>query len=181
MDASGGNLKELTNGPSNLTPICSPDGRWFVYQDLAGGSILKMPIDGGTAENLTPTVSSAAVSPDGKMILAGGMEGTIPNFRLVWRIIPSGGGPAIYTLNADLRATQRILFTPDGKSLTYVVDERGVSNLWAVPLTGGQPKPLTDFKSDRIFDFAWSRDGKSLALSRGRTSRDVVLLTDTGK
>ncbi|HKD45447.1 MAG TPA: protein kinase [Candidatus Angelobacter sp.] len=181
MDASGGNLKELTNGPSNLTPICSPDGRWFVYQDLAEGSILKMPIDGGTAENLTPTVSSAAVSPDGKMILAGGMEGTIPNFRLVWRIIPSGGGPAIYTLNADLRATQRILFTPDGKSLTYVVDERGVSNLWAVPLTGGQPKPLTDFKSDRIFDFAWSRDGKFLALSRGRTSRDVVLLTDTGK
>jgi hypothetical protein len=56
-----------------------------------------------------------------------------------------------------------------------------VSNLWAAPLTGGQTKPLTDFKSDRIFDFVWSRDGKSLALSRGRTSRDVVLLTDTGK
>jgi hypothetical protein len=44
---------------------------------------------------------------------------------------------------------------------------------------GGPPKQLTDFKSDSIFDFAWSRDGKWLALSHGRISRDVVLLTDT--
>ena len=42
-------------------------------------------------------------------------------------------------------------------------------------------KALTDFKADKIFDFAWSRDGRKLAVSRGRTTRDVVLLTDTGK
>ena len=53
----------------------------------------------------------------------------------------------------------RFRFTPDGKSLAFIVTERGVSNLWAVPLTGGEPKWLTDFKSDVIFDFAWSRDG----------------------
>jgi hypothetical protein len=38
---------------------------------------------------------------------------------------------------------------------------------------------LRQFKPDSIFDFAWSRDGKWLALDRGRISRDVVLLTDT--
>ncbi|HEX8880688.1 MAG TPA: hypothetical protein VF749_11695, partial [Candidatus Acidoferrum sp.] len=94
----------------------------------------------------------------------------------------SGGGDPLYSHNADLRADgTRLRFTPDGKSLAYIVSERGVSNLWAMPLAGGKPKQLTDFKSDVIFDFAWSRDGKLLALSRGQVSRDVVLLADTAK
>ena len=59
------------------------------------------------------------------------------------------------------------------------MDDRGVGNLWAQPLNGGPPTQITDFKSDRIFDYAWSRDGKQLAVSRGKTTRDVVLLTDT--
>jgi Tol biopolymer transport system component len=73
-------------------------------------------------------------------------------------------------------------FTPDGRGIAYAVtDGQGVGNLWVQPLTGGPPKQITDFKADKIFDYAWSRDGKQLAVSRGRTSRDVVLLTDTGK
>lgn len=56
-----------------------------------------------------------------------------------------------------------------------------MGNVWGQPLAGGPLRQITDFKSDKIFDYAWSRDGKKLAISRGRTSRDVVLLTDTGK
>jgi len=37
---------------------------------------------------------------------------------------------------------------------------------------------LTDFKSDRIFDFSWSRDGKQLALFRGVVNSDVVLISN---
>jgi len=59
----------------------------------------------------------------------------------------------------DVGGLARLRFTPDGKSLAYIVTERGVSNLWEVPLTGGEPKQITDFKSDLIFDFGWSRDG----------------------
>jgi Tol biopolymer transport system component len=76
---------------------------------------------------------------------------------------------------------KRLRFTPDGKSLAYIVNEHGVDNLWAVPLIGGNARQLTDFKSDRIFDFGWSRDGRLLALARGQVSRDAVLLTDTSK
>jgi serine/threonine protein kinase/dipeptidyl aminopeptidase/acylaminoacyl peptidase len=183
MDSGGGNLKELTSGPANQTPICSPDGQWVAYIALVdNGNLWRIPIEGGTATRLSPLTGYAlAVSSDGKMVAFTSIEGTVPNIRNLWTIVPSNGGAPLYTLKADVRAARGLRFTPDGKSLAYVVDERGVSNLWAMPLTGGEPKQLTDFKSDLIFDFAWSRDGKLLALSRGKVSRDVVLLTDTGQ
>jgi len=154
------------------------------YQALsdAGNTIWKIPIDGGPAVKLSGELFGAvpAVSPDGKMVAFSSFR-MAPNPQPLWVVVPSGGGAPLYTLNADLRPSTRLRFTPDGKSLSYIVHEHGISNLWAMPLTGGQPKQLTDFKTDLIFDYAWSRDGKQLALSRGQVSRDVVLLTDTTK
>jgi hypothetical protein len=45
-------------------------------------------------------------------------------------------------------------------------------------LDGSPPRKLTDFKSDRIFSFGWSRDGKQLALARGTLTNDVILISD---
>ena len=44
-----------------------------------------------------------------------------------------------------------------------VVTRGGVSNIWAQPIDGSAPKQLTHFKTDRIFSFDWSGDGKQLA------------------
>ena len=50
---------------------------------------------------------------------------------------------------------------------------------WAVNRWGkGEPKPLTDFKTEKIFDFAWSYDGKQLAVIRGTEISDAVLISD---
>jgi len=38
---------------------------------------------------------------------------------------------------------------------------------------------LTDFKDQLIFDFAWSRDGEYLALSRGTVNSDACFLLRT--
>jgi len=67
-------------------------------------------------------------------------------------------------------------WTADSRALSYVVTQRGVSNIWNLPVDGSAPQKVTDFKSDRIFYFAWSPDGKNLALSRGSLTNDVVLL-----
>jgi Tol biopolymer transport system component len=183
MDMSGSNLKEITKGPSEQIAICSPDGPWLAYQTLNDkGNIWRTAIDGGDPTRLTTKAGGLLdVSADGKLVAFLTTEGTVPNFRSLWLVIPSTGGDPVYSLTADVRATRRFRFTPDGKALSYVVNERGVSNIWAMPLAGGAPTQLTDFKSDQIFDFAWSRDGKQLALSRGQVSSDVVLLTDTSK
>ncbi len=47
------------------------------------------------------------------------------------------------------------------------------------PIAGGPPVRLTDFKDgEQIFDFDWSRDGKQLALVRGTSSSDVVMINN---
>jgi len=37
---------------------------------------------------------------------------------------------------------------------------------------------LTNFKTDRIFSFDWSRDGKQLIVARGKLTSDVVLISN---
>jgi hypothetical protein len=81
-------------------------------------------------------------------------------------------GPGFYT--------QLINWTIDGKALTYIDTKDGVSNIWAQPVDGGQKKQLTHFKSDLIFKYAWSHDGK-LALARGSKTSEVMLIMDIGK
>jgi hypothetical protein len=41
-----------------------------------------------------------------------------------------------------------------------------------------QPKQLTNFQGDLIFNFAWSHDGNWLALARGTATADVILIED---
>jgi Tol biopolymer transport system component len=71
-----------------------------------------------------------------------------------------------------------VRWTPDGRALAYVDTRDDASNVWSQPLAGGAPRQITDFKSDLIYMFDWSRDGKQLALWRGRMYRNVVLIND---
>jgi serine/threonine protein kinase len=186
IDANGGGLTQVTNGALDQSARCSPDGKWFAYSSSNGGrfSIWRSSIDGGGSQELT-TISSGtpAISPDGNLVAYLHGEGTAAaDFRLKIGVIPATGGAPIHEFDVLPNKEGDFRFTPDGQGIAYsVVDDQGVGNLWVQPLAGGPPKQLTDFKSDKIFDYAWSRDGKKLAISRGRTSRDVVLLTDTGK
>jgi hypothetical protein len=66
----------------------------------------------------------------------------------------------------------------DGAALLHIKTVGGVSNVWMLPLDGGEPRQVTAFTSQRITRFAVSRDGKRLALARGTTSSDVVLIRD---
>jgi hypothetical protein len=67
-------------------------------------------------------------------------------------------------------------WTPDGGEVVYSWHASGLSNLWAQPLDGGSPRQLTTFRSGLVWDFAFSRDGKQVALARGDDTTDVVLI-----
>jgi len=189
MDSRGSKFQPLTNGLQDDSPVCSPDGKWVVYRSFTGGhsAVWKVPIDGGTPVLLSSGDGSfPAISSDGKLvayrsIVPSGSNATESKYRSILVVVSNNGGPPLYTIEADPRVFGAIRFTPDGHALSYAVNEHGASNLWVQPLSGGAPRQLTDFKSDLIFDYAWSRDGRQLALSRGQVSRDVVLLTDTDK
>jgi Tol biopolymer transport system component len=71
-------------------------------------------------------------------------------------------------------------FSRDGKAVIYPIRDHDVENLWLQPLDGSPGKQITNFKSERIGDnFAWSPDGKQLAIIRGHINSDVILIRDS--
>jgi eukaryotic-like serine/threonine-protein kinase len=170
MNTDGSNPKQLTNGPDErVRPDCSPDNQWVIYAPLSG-TAWKAPIDGGDPVQLTDHfLHGPVISPDGKLIAG-----------FYW--VEGGGKTAIYPfaggqLIKSLDIWNFVRWAPDGRSLAYI-DLHDPANIYSQPIDGGQPVRLTDFKDGRIFNFAWSRDGKQLALARGTMSSDVVLIKD---
>lgn len=88
------------------------------------------------------------------------------------------GGPMTQIGAPSQRAFHHLKWTPDGSAIAYISGNLGASNISAIPVGGGAPKQLTDFKSDQIFWFDWSRDGKQLAVARGTEISDVVLISN---
>jgi len=94
-------------------------------------------------------------------------------------VIPTEGGEPIKTF--DIVQGWSYLsarWTPDGAALIFHKTENQVVNLWKQPLTGGAPSRLTNFKNDVIFNYALTRDGTRIILSRGQVNINVVLLRE---
>jgi eukaryotic-like serine/threonine-protein kinase len=66
-------------------------------------------------------------------------------------------------------------WSTDSKSIVYVDNQNGVSNLWLYPMNGEKTKQITFFKDNLIQDFSISRDGKQIAVTRGLALSDVVM------
>jgi Tol biopolymer transport system component len=184
-DLDGSNARQLTRGSGEDHPQCSPDGKWVVYTLLGAGkpTLWRVSIDGGAPQQLTDKyTAAAALSPEGKS-LACLYRDEQPNAPLKLAIFPLEGGQPTrifneLTLTEDLSLLPSPRWTTDGRALTYVVTSAGVSNIWLQPISEAPPRQLTAFKSDRIFSFEWSRDGKQLLVARGMVASDVVLISN---
>jgi serine/threonine protein kinase/Tol biopolymer transport system component len=182
VDIDGSNLVRLTSAFATW-PTCSPDSRWVVYSSPSSGkpSLWKMPFEGGDPIQLTRNtfVSTApSISPDGTMIAFADRD-VMPGSLVKIVVIPFEGGDPVKTfdLTPSVNLDVPVRWAPDGRALTYVDTHGGVPNVWSQPFEGGTPKPITDFSSDQIYTFDWSRDGK-IALWRGTPTRNVVLISD---
>jgi len=183
MDMDGGNPVQLTHGDGEAGPFCSPDGLWVLYSK--GGpevldaqkTIWKIPIDGGEPMQLTTLPSNAsAISPDGTLFACWYKEDAKSPWKLA--LIPVGGGQPIQLFEAPPGQRSWPRWTPDGQAVSYVRTSReGVSNIWSQPISGGPPKQVTQFTSEKIDGFDWSRDGQ-LVCSRIRRTQDVLLIRD---
>ncbi len=176
MNIDGTNVKQLTNGVAETSPEISPDSKWVVYQNINDLGLWKIGIDGGTPELvLNKLTGQASISPDGKFIACRYREQDLSLFVLA--IIDFANGQLLKTIETPLPdSTYR--WSADGRSVLYVERRNGVSNIWSQPIEGGTAKQLTNFKSELIFGFNLARDGKSVVLSRGTNSNDVLLITD---
>jgi len=197
VDLDGSNLKQLTTGHGDQDPSCSPDGKWVYFINNNPDRIRRVSIDGGTGEDVPGTSIpnsiyggfAAHISPDGSrlaFVLTEASQAMIapgsPNdekIALVSLDPASKGTHQLLTPNPHI--TGSVHFTPDGKSLAYAVRENGIDNVWVQPIDGGPGHYITKFPSDQSRGgFAWSPDGKTLAILRGRLDSDVVLLRNMG-
>jgi Tol biopolymer transport system component len=179
MDADGGAPKQLTYGKGDSYPSLSPDGRWIVYSSSSGGepAIWKVSIDGGEPEQLSSAVTTRpVVSPDGKWIACFYLDKKDAVFKVA--LFPFvGGSPAV--IEKIAQPDWYILhWSPDSRAINYIATRQGISNIWSNPIDGGPARQLTNFTTDRIFRFAWSRDGKFLACERGMIINDAVLISE---
>jgi Tol biopolymer transport system component len=143
-------------------------------------NVWKVPIEGGNPVPVTNMISNLPViSPDGKLIAFRSGTGTDQPLKI--SVLSFGDGRLLKAF--DIKPTtiitgdyKELRWTPDGSGLAYMDTRTGVANIWVRPLDGSPERQLTDFKSEHMFNFNWSRDGKYLAITRGSMLKDVIVV-----
>ncbi|MCX6138534.1 MAG: protein kinase [Ignavibacteriales bacterium] len=178
MDLDGTNSLQLTRGEYSFTPDCTPDSKWVVYSRVKDGkyNLWKVPLDGGVSVQITQKHShTVAVSPDGKSLVCEYQEKeTGTSHSLV--VIALENGAMLQTF--ERQEYGRFEWLPDGRTLGVIETRDGIPNLWTLPLDGSKAQQLTHFKNNKIFEFSWSHDGKTLVIARGPVVSDVILINN---
>jgi serine/threonine protein kinase/dipeptidyl aminopeptidase/acylaminoacyl peptidase len=180
-EADGTGLRRLTEGKTDMFPMCSPDGKTVFYMDMTVPAYMKVSVDGGQRERVTKEFAEFNAGFD---IARDGKTGVLGTYdfkaqRPTMSLVSLDSGQVLRSFEYDPRHQSQPRFSPDGKGIVYPVREKGVDNLWLQPLDGGSGRKLTNFVSLKIYSYQWSPDGKSLALVRGDSPSDLVLIQNS--
>ena len=184
LDVQSGTATVVTNGKVEQNPVCSSDGKFVLYSKLEKGRqvLMEIPVGGGEARQLTDKlVNFGAVSPDGKQIAALAVEGQGANAKPMIEILPSGGGLPVKSFPPSRFISGLFQYSADGQSLYYPITEKGVSNILMQTIAGGPPSLVTNFDNLFLYGYDYDWKNKRLAVARGRTNSDVVLITQQGE
>ena len=173
MNLDGSNLIQLTETNGANPASISPDNSWVIY--VSAGNLYKIPIDGGQAQLVCRGAAGiSSVSPDGKLIayFSKGKEA----LGIAVSSFANGSEIKRFEFKTQSLNNNSLKWTADGKALLFSQSFDGVANIWRQPLDGSPPTQVTDFKSDGIFRFDVSPDGKTLVCARGGWKHDIVLV-----
>ena len=143
------------------------------------GKLTRVSTDGGAPQAISALDISDSlfdVSPDGKLAAFGTLEHSGEHREKLAVVATDSGQTKL--LDFERLRFGLLRFSHNGKAVVYPTRENGVDNLWLQPLDGSKGQAITDFKAERIRDFHWSFDGKQLAMVRGHTDSDIVLIRD---
>ena len=191
MDRDGRDQKQLTfAGTQNQrgqSAALAHDGNevFFIKRGSGPAAIWKVSLEGGSAVQISQLLDAApegflAISPDGKWLAYRRVSAEPPargeNRSLRIGVLPIDGNadPKLF----DLEVSRPIIqWSADSDAFYFVGGLFNSSSLCRQPLAGGEPQKLLNFP-DRIFNFAWSRDGTNLVVSRGKRQGDAILITN---
>jgi hypothetical protein len=69
-----------------------------------------------------------------------------------------------------------VRWTPDSRSIAFVNNAGGRSDIWLQPLDGASSRQLTHVPAEQLLVFDWSRDGRSLAFVSVVETSDAVVI-----
>jgi Tol biopolymer transport system component len=183
VDVRSGARTVMTDSTSiNHSPVWSGDGRFIYFVSDRNGptDIYRIRADGRRTapERLTVGlgVQSLSLSADGRR-LAYNVYRTVGN---VWSV-PFGARPMSLRNASQLtrgnQSVENITVSADGKLVYYDSDLSGTSQIYRVPVGGGEQERLTT-GNHQDFAPAPSPDGRTLAFHSTRAgSRDVFLMS----
>jgi Tol biopolymer transport system component len=180
MSVSGGAPTRLTYDGYADEPAWIGDEIVFRARGSRPGTLVlyRMPATGGDAVQVTQVNSWAPmVSPDGTRLMYQAYNAEEDHNQIEIMALATGEVEHVIYL----RQWEEAAWSPDGTAIHYSKHVDGQDNVWSHAISAGDDTSgdvmLTDF-DDRIdiLSIDWSQDGSTLALSRGKTYRDVVLL-----
>lgn len=190
MDMEGKNPRKIAGGADGQrqSPRITEDSRYLYYvrRGREGGAILRYDLQNGTEELFynNPEFQPGPfleLSPDNKYLTftrvinrpAGADEET----NAMMTVVSIDDTTAIkYFPVSAVPPIRR--FSPDSRSIDYIYAPTDMTQIVRQSFDGGEIRNVFTAPSGKIFNFAWSKDGKRLALSLGQQHRDAVLLTD---
>jgi Tol biopolymer transport system component len=169
---ASGAAARLTDDASDSFPLCLPDNHTVLFSRFdPRAHLYRVAATGGPPTEIPGSDSLAlALSPDGRSVVTLSLTS-----GLKIGVMPIADGGIERSLDI-FNAPVMLAWTPDGSALTFLESRKGPQTLWNQPLDGSAARQILDLHGDRIFSFAWSRDGR-LAVAHGPVPSDVVLFT----
>jgi dipeptidyl aminopeptidase/acylaminoacyl peptidase len=110
-------------------------------------------------------ISSAQISPDGKKVVYALREAYMTEDRSeyvnqIWVCNSDGTGHLQLTKGDKNNSNPK--WSPDNQHIAFVSAREGKTNLYIMPISGGEAEKITDAKGG-VGDFAWADDGHKIA------------------
>ncbi|WDE10078.1 S9 family peptidase [Thalassomonas haliotis] len=102
------------------------------------------------------------LSPDGNTLVYGLKKGTVSKDNHLYRQDIKSG--KVQQLTSHKQGEYNVVFSGDGQSLYFLSGRSGSSQIWQLPLNGGEARQITDLALD-IDGFTLSEDEKTFALA----------------
>ncbi|MBX7169995.1 MAG: DUF5050 domain-containing protein [Pyrinomonadaceae bacterium] len=179
VEANGRNPKQLTDGTTFVFyPRISPDGQTLYFERYSDTAwqLVKIPKDGGEATPISDdAVNYYDFSPDGKFLAYQFLDKQSKKWKIRLRNVSDNS----IVKDFDINSNALIRFTPDGKSFLYNVSDmfRDGGDLWLQALEGGASKIFIKMNNEKIYWANFSKDGKTLYFTRGKTTSSAVLMS----
>lgn len=163
LSSQGGVAGRLRTARSNVVlhhPVFTPDGKGLIYSSNRAGAtnLWYRSLKDGSSTQLTSGPGPEewpSISRDGRVVL---LEYTAEDRLFVSRL----DHPAPKSLLSHSPFLWEPAFSPDGREIAYSQGEyNGDWRIWAVPVTGGDPRPLTSGPVPQIYGH-FSHDGQWL-------------------